>query len=102
MGTTTTHLWNFAALPTLAAVEVWLARRPSSPDLTWCAFADPDGAVGLVPSGPGGEACPALLLTERVEGYDVTVCDPDGPTELGVFSTIEEALQRIDRWMTKG
>ena len=102
MGSATAQLWDFASLPTLAAVEAWLARRPSSPGLTWCAFADPDGAVGLVPSGPGGKACPALLLIERAEGYDVSACDPDAPdalVEFGVFATIEDALQSISRWM---
>lgn len=99
MGSATTHSWTAASRPTLSALEAWLARQPSLPGLTWCAFADPDGAVGLVPSGLDGEVCPALLLSEQAEGYEVTVCDPNGPVELGVFPTIEDALQSIGRWM---
>ena len=85
--------------PALAAVEAWLARQPALPGLTWCAFADPDGAIGLVPSGPDGAACLALLLTEQAEGYGVTVCDPDEPLELGVFATVEDALHGIGCWI---
>ena len=92
--------------PALGAVEAWLARRrrqrsrtTSGP--TWTAFADPDGAVGLVPSGPGSEACrPALLVLDQVDGYGVTVRDAAAdPEELGPYATIEDALRGIGRWM---
>jgi hypothetical protein len=99
MGSTTTHLRDLDPPATLAAVEAWLARQPASPGLTWCAFADPDGAIGLVPSGPDSETCPALLLTEQTEGYGVTACDPDDPVELGVFPSIESALYGVGGWI---
>ena len=99
MGNTTTHPRDLSLPAALAAAEAWLARQPASPGLTWCAFADPDGAVGLVPSGPDATACPALLLSEQAGGYGVTACDPDEPVELGVFATVESALQGIGCWM---
>ncbi len=77
MGTAIVHLLD--PPPALGAVEAWLARRPPVLGLCWLAFADPDGAVGLVPSGPGGEACPALLVLEQAGGCGVTVCDPAIP-----------------------
>ena len=86
-------------LPTLSAVEAWLARHPPVPGLSWLAFADPDGAVGLVPGGPASEACPALLVMEQAGGYGVTICDPDDPGDLGPFATVEEALHGIGSWM---
>jgi hypothetical protein len=95
MDSTTIRPRDLDPPPVLAAVEAWLARQSVSPGLTWCAFADPDGAIGLVPSGPDGVACPALLLTEQPGGYGVTACDPDEPAELGVFTTIEDALHSI-------
>ena len=102
MGSTTTHTHprDLAPPPALAAVEAWLVEQPAVPGLTWCAFADPDGAIGLVPSGPDSDACLALLLTAQAAGYEVTVCDPDEPVELGVFPSIESALQGIGCWMT--
>ena len=99
MGSTTTHLRDLDPPAALTSVEAWLARQPASSGPTWCAFADPDGAIGLVPSGPDSEACPALLLTEQAEGYGVTACDPDDPVELGVFATVEDALHGIGCWM---
>ena len=99
MDSTTTRPHDLDPPPALAAVEAWLARQPVSPGRTWCAFADPDGTIGLVPSGPDGVACPALLLTEHAGGYGVTACDPDESAELGVFTTIEDALRGIACWM---
>jgi hypothetical protein len=99
MGSTTTYPRDLNQPAALAAVEAWLARQPWSPGLTWCAFADPDGAIGLVPGGPDGAACLALLLIEQAGGYGVTACDPDDPVELGVFASIESALHRIRCWM---
>jgi len=69
------------------------------PGLRWLAFADPDGAVGLVPSGPGIETCPALLVLDQADGYSRTVCDPADPEELGPFATVEDALRGVGRWM---
>ena len=99
MGSTMTHLRDLNPPAVLAAVEAWLARQPASAGLTWCAFADPDGAIGLVPTGPDSAACLALLLTAQAAGYSVTACDPDDPVDLGMFATVEEALQDIGCWM---
>ena len=93
--------------PTLAgstlvpAVTAWVTHSEHlGANRTWHMMTDSDGAIGLIPTGPGTEHLPALLIETTAEGgFDVTACDPDAPIELGTFGSINEALDTIAHWL---
>ena len=86
--------------PVVAAVTHWAAQTHAASRWTWRMIVDSDGAVGLVPQGPGASALPAMLIMALAEGgFEVTACYPDDPWELGTFSSIEAALDAMASWL---
>jgi hypothetical protein len=91
-------------LPTVTVVAIWAAQAPSfGADPAWRLVVDDDATIGLVPVGPQATDIPALLIAGYDEdeggGFDVTACDPVAPVELGLFTTIEDALDGITAWL---
>ncbi len=87
--------------PAIAAITAWVAHPVNAASgQTWRMIVDSDGAIGLIPQGPGtAGTLPLLIIEDPHGGFDVTACDPDDPVELGSFDSIEAALGAITVWL---
>lgn len=88
-------------LPATAAIAAWAARPANAASgQTWRMIMDSDGAIGLIAQGSGTATAPPLLIMPGAQGgFEVTVCDPGDPIELGSFGSIEAALGAITGWL---